>query len=85
MTPLSFLLGVVLVILGFGFLSFSVRLADRLPLLALVCAGMQQMKEPTTEILKAIGLFSAVMGGFILLAMIGSMLLAKGVLLFLPL
>ena len=46
---------------------------------------MQQMKEPTTEILKAIGLFSAVMGGFILLAMIGSMLLAKGVLLFLPL
>ena len=85
MTPLSFLLGAVLVILGFGFLSFSVRLADRLPLLALICAGMQQMKEPMTEILKALGLFIAVMGGFLLLAMIGSMLLARGVLLFLPL
>ena len=72
-------------ILGFGFLSLSVRLADRLPLLALIAYSMQKMKEPMSTILSAIGLFSAVLATFILLAMLGSTLLAKGVLSFLPL
>ncbi len=85
MSPLEFFFGAVLVILGFSFLTFSVRIADRLPTLALICAFMQQAKEPMTDILKAIGLFTAVMGLFVLLAMTGSVLLAKGVLLFLPL
>lgn len=84
MTSLEFLLGAFLVILGYGFLSFAVRMADRLPLLALIAFGMQQMKEPMTEILKALGLFTAIMGAFIFLGMLGSTLLAKGVLLFLP-
>ena len=75
----------VLVILGFGFLTFSATIADRLPGIALICAFMQQSKEPMGEILKATGLFVGVMGLFILLAMTGSVLLAKGVLLFLPL
>ena len=85
MTLLDFLLGAFLVILGFGVLSFSARIADRLPFLALVAYGMQRMKEPILDILQAIGLFTLFIGGFILLAMIGSTLLAKGVLLFLPL
>ena len=72
-------------ILGFGILGLSVRLADRLPLLALIAYSMKTLKEPTADILRALGLFTAVLGAFILLAMIGSTLLAKGVLLFLPL
>jgi len=85
LTPLDFLLGAFFVILGFGFLSFSVRLADRLPLLALIAYGMQQMKEPTFDILKAIALFTAVLGGFMFLALTGSMLFAKGLVWLLPL
>ena len=69
-------------ILGFGILSFSFRFADRLPLLAMICLGMQQIKEPMADILKAIALFAGVLATFIMLAMSGSMLLAKGVLLF---
>jgi hypothetical protein len=85
LTPLDFLLGAFFVILGFGFLSFSVRLADRLPLLAMICYGMKAMGEPTKEMLKGIGLFTAFLGGFILIAMIGSMLFAKGLIWLLPL
>ncbi len=85
MSVLQFSLAAFLVILGFGFLTFSARIADRLPFLAVIAAYMQQAKEPTVDILRAIGLFTAVMGLFILLAMTGSVLLAKGVLLFLPL
>ncbi len=85
MSPLEFFFGAFLVVLGFGFLTFSAKIADRLPILAMICAFMQQTKEPMGDILKAIGLFTAVMGLFILLAMTGSVLLAKGVLLFLPL
>ncbi len=85
MTPLDFLLGAVFVILGFGILSFSFRFADRLPLAALICVGMQQMKEPVADILKAIGLFTLILGVFLLLAMGGSMLFARGLIWLLPL
>ena len=85
MSPLDFVLGAFFVILGFGFLSFAVRLADRLPLLAMICFGMKAMGEPAKEMLKGIGLFTAVFGGFILLAMIGCTLFAKGLIWLLPL
>ena len=85
MTPLDFLLGALFTILGFGLLNFSFRFADRLPLIALICVGMQQMKEPTTEILKAIGLFTGILGAFIFLAMTGSLLFARGLIWLLPL
>ena len=85
MTPLDFLLGAVFVILGFGLLNFSFRFADRLPLVALICVGMQQMKEPTTELLKAIGLFTGILAAFIFLAMTGSLLFARGLIWLLPL
>ena len=85
MTPLDFLLGAGLVIIGFGILNFSFRFADRLPLLAILVFGMKAMGEPTKELLKGIGLFTAVLGLFILLAMTGSILFAKGLLWLLPL
>lgn len=84
MTPLDFLLGAVFTIFGFGILSFSFRFADRLPLLALICVGMQQVKEPMVDILKAIGIFTLVLGVFIFLAMSGSLILAKGLIWLLP-
>ena len=46
---------------------------------------MKAMGEPTKELLKGIGLFTAVLGLFILLAMTGSILFAKGLLWLLPL
>ena len=46
---------------------------------------MQQMKEPIADILKAIGLFTLILGMFLLLAMSGSMLLARGMIWLLPL
>ena len=85
MTPLDFLLGALFTILGFGLLSFSFRFADRLPLMALICVGMQQMKEPMAEVLKAIGLFTLLLGVFIFLAMTGSLLFARGLIWLLPL
>ncbi len=72
-------------ILGFGILAFSFRFADRLPLLALICISMQQIKEPMADIMKAIGLFVGVLAVFIFLAMSGSMLFAKGLIWLLPL
>ena len=85
MTPLDFLLGAGFVIIGFGILNFSFRFADRLPLLAILFFGMKAMGEPTKELLKGLGLFVAVLGVFILLAMTGSILFAKGLLWLLPL
>jgi len=85
LTPLEFLLGAFFVILGFGILSFSYRFADRLPLLAMIAWGMQQMKEPWKDIFLAVGLFLAVLAVFILLAMSGSMAFAKGLIWLLPL
>ena len=85
MNPLDFLLGAVFMILGFGILSFSFRWADRLPLLALICISMQQFKEPMADILKAIGLFTLILGVFLFLAMSGSLILARGLIWLLPL
>ncbi len=78
MTPLDFLLGAVFVILGFGLLSFSVRIADRLPLMALIPIAMRGVGEPMADVIKAIGLFVGVLAGFIMLAMTGSLLFARG-------
>ena len=85
MSPLDFFFGAVFVITGFGILSFSFRFADRLPLLALLVFGMKAMGEPTKEILKAIGIFTAVLGTFIFIALTGSILFTKGLLWLLPL
>lgn len=85
MSPLDFFLGAVFVITGFGILSFSFRFADRLPLLALLVFGMKAMGEPMKEMLKAIGMFTVVLGIFIFIALTGSMLFAKGLLWLLPL
>lgn len=85
MSVLEFSLAALLVVIGFGFLTFSGRVADRVAGFVIICAVMASSGEPLVEILKGIGLFTAVVGLFILLAMTGSILLAKGVLLFLPL
>jgi hypothetical protein len=84
LTPLEFLLGAVLVILGYGFLAGAIKFADRLPLVAAIAYAMQKASEPWKDIAAGIGVFIGLMGMFILFGMIGSTLLAKGVLLFLP-
>lgn len=85
MSPLDFFFGAVLVIIGYCFLGGAMRFADKLPLYAAIVFAMKQTRETLVDILGGIAVFSAILAMFILFGMIGSTLLAKGVLLFLPL
>lgn len=85
MTPLDFLLGAVFTILGYSFLAGAIRFGDRIPLVVAIAFAMKQAGENWKDIMGGVAMFLGLLGAFILFAMIGSTLIAKGVLLFLPL
>lgn len=83
MISLDFLIGALLVVLAAPFLLFAVFLFKRLPVFIGIILLAKQVGTNTQVIVRSVLVFSLLLALVLAVAMAGSMMLAKGVLLWL--